>query len=101
MREPLQESTAAAWQVSDLQVSSELALAECLHEKAPLIRTAVNDADFRKAYAFVAEIVPLIEKLFEDVMIMVEDEKLRNARLGLLKSCVEALGCLGDLTLLA
>ncbi|WP_368293154.1 glycine--tRNA ligase subunit beta [Dehalobacter sp. TBBPA1] len=95
------KAAAAAWQVSDLQVSSELALAECLHEKAPLIRTAVNDADFRKAYAFAAEIVPLIEKLFEDVMIMVEDEKLRNARLGLLKSCVEALGCLGDLTLLA
>jgi len=34
-------------------------------------------------------------------MIMVEDEQLRTARLGLLRDCVKTLGCLGDLTLLA
>jgi glycyl-tRNA synthetase beta chain len=45
--------------------------------------------------------VPKIEQLFEAVMIMVEDEKLRNARLGLLQDCARLLNALGDLTLLA
>ncbi|MGI6451639.1 MAG: glycine--tRNA ligase subunit beta [Desulfitobacteriia bacterium] len=91
----------AAWQPADLQDSTEIELAKALEVKAPLIREAVNKTAYRQAYALARELVPLIEKLFDAVMIMAEDEKLRKARLGLLQECVQALGCLGDLTLLA
>jgi len=91
----------ADWQPADLQDSTEKELAEMLEAKTPLIRAAVDATDYSRAYALAGELVPLIEKLFDSVMIMVEDKKLRQARLGLLQKCVQALGCLGDLTLLA
>lgn len=90
-----------AWSISDLVDRSEIKLAEMLLETGPEIRNAVQKNDYIQAFAKASELVPFIEKLFDSVMIMVEDEQLRNARLGLLTKCVEALGCLGDLTLLA
>jgi len=56
--------------------------------------------DFAEAYKLAGELVPLIEDLFQAVMIMVEDADLRVARLALLRQCVEMLGCLGDLSVL-
>jgi len=91
----------AQWQISDLVDPSEIDLAKSVQEKEPLIQEAINGADYCQAYSVAAELVPLIEKLFEAVMIMVEDEKVRNARLGLLQDCVRLLNSLGDLALLA
>lgn len=91
----------ARWDIADLSDPTEIELAKELQVKAPRIRDSLAKADFNGAYGLASEVVPLIEKLFDDVMIMAENEKLRNARLGLLQECVHALGCLGDLTLLA
>jgi len=89
------------WSVSDLEDRSEIELADSLQEKDSQIKEAVAKDDFHQAYTLAAGLVPQIEKLFESVMIMVDEEKLRNARLGLLVECVQNLGCLGDLTLLS
>lgn len=93
--------TRADWSIADLSDSTEIELARALKEKAPLISQALSENDNSRAYSLAAELVPQIEKLFDAVMIMVEEEKLKNARLGLLQECVKCLGCLGELTLLA
>jgi glycyl-tRNA synthetase beta chain len=92
------KATGTNWSISDLHDSSEMELARVLLAKVPQIAENVSKADFSRAYSLAAELVPLIEKLFDSVMIMVEEEKLRHARLGLLQECVKSLGCLGDLT---
>jgi glycyl-tRNA synthetase beta chain len=62
--------------------------------------TYINMGQYEKAFELAKELVPFIEVLFQRVMIMVEDENLKNARLALLRQCVEMLGCLGDLSFL-
>jgi len=91
----------AKWNAEDLVDASEKDLAKALADKSPKVFAACQQLAFAEAYAVASELVPFIEKLFDSVMIMVEDEKLRTARLGLLRDCVQTLGCLGDLTLLA
>ncbi|MGI5901686.1 MAG: glycine--tRNA ligase subunit beta [Desulfitobacteriia bacterium] len=91
----------ATWDKKHLIDPVEIVLADTLQKISPQIDKAVEDDDFLKAYSIAVKLVPLIENLFEAVMIMVEEEKVRNARLGLLRECVKTMGCLGDLTLLA
>ena len=81
--------------------SAEIALAEAVALRRERFDSLLAAGDFGGAYRVAAEIVPLIEQLFAAVMIMVEDEELKKARLALLGQCVELLGCLGDLSLLA
>jgi glycyl-tRNA synthetase beta chain len=95
------KATGAAWAYSDLIDPSEIQLGKSLQEKEPFINEALGLRDFDGAYALAAQLVPQIEKLFDSVMIMVEDEKVRNARLGLLQGCVRLLSCIGELSLLA
>ncbi len=79
---------------------AEIALAEAIALRRERFDSLVAGGDFAGAHRVAAEIVPLIEKLFAAVMIMVEEEALKKARLALLGQCVEMLGCLGDLSLL-
>ena len=60
----------------------------------------LTKGEYELAFRLASELVPLIETLFQAVMIMVEDESLKKARLALLGQCVEMLGCLGDLSFL-
>lgn len=89
------------WSEYSLSDVAEITLAKSLKSLLPRIQHAADSTDFEEAYTLAFSLVPLIEQLFDSVMIMTEDEVLRNARLGLLQGCVKALGCLGDLTLLA
>ena len=95
------KATTTEWSEYDLKEVPEIVLAKSLKSTAPQIEEALAKTDYEEAYTLAAEMVPLIEQLFDAVMIMAEDEKLRNARLGMLQDCVKALGCVGDLTLLA
>lgn len=88
------------WSFNDLLDRSELDVLGELIETAPLVAQAVQESDYEQAFRKAARIVPYIEKLFDSVMIMAEEENIRRARLGLLSKCVEVLSCLGDLTLL-
>jgi glycyl-tRNA synthetase beta chain len=85
----------------DLVDPAEIALSEAISLRKERFDNLVMMGEYDKAYHVASELVPFIEKLFEAVMIMVEDEKLKQARLALLSECVEMLGCLGDLSLLA
>ncbi|RNC29875.1 MAG: Glycine--tRNA ligase beta subunit [Candidatus Dichloromethanomonas elyunquensis] len=90
-----------SWASTDLTDPSEIKLANFLQHNAHSVHQALQKGDYAGAFSQAARLVPLIEEFFDAVMIMVEDEKVRNARLGLLAECVKQLSCLGDLTLLA
>jgi glycyl-tRNA synthetase beta chain len=81
--------------------ATEIALANGISLRRERFDQAISMGDFAEGYMLAGELVPLIEALFLAVMIMVEDADLRVARLALLSQCVEMLGCLGDLSVLA
>lgn len=89
------------WQKEYLNAPAEIQLVKALEVRHDHLRELVDELDYAGAYALAAEIVPLIETLFAEVMIMAEDEQVKAARLGLLQECVRTLGYLGDLSLLA
>jgi glycyl-tRNA synthetase beta chain len=79
---------------------AEINLAREIQARNPAFADCLLKRNYETAYAIASELVPFIESLFLSVMIMVEDENLRKARLALLQQCVGMLGCLGDLSLL-
>jgi len=80
---------------------TEIALAEGISSRRQHFNEMIRLGDYEDAYDLAWELVPQIEALFQAVMIMVDDEDLKRARLALLGQCVEMLGCLGDLSVLA
>lgn len=80
---------------------AEIELSEAICLRKERFDNLVIMGEYDQAYHVASELVPSIEKLFLAVMIMVEDEELKQARLALLSECVEILGCLGDLSVLA
>ena len=65
---------------------AELALAKEVERLAPVIESAVSSGTgYRQAFAEAAKTGPAVAKFFDDVMVMAEDPKLRDARLRLLR----------------
>ncbi|AFQ45812.1 glycine--tRNA ligase subunit beta [Desulfosporosinus meridiei] len=81
--------------------ATEIALAKGISSRRQGFDEMIELGNYEEAYDLAWELVPQIEALFQAVMIMVEDEDLKKARLALLGQCVEMLGCLGELSLLA
>ncbi|MEO6410841.1 MAG: glycine--tRNA ligase subunit beta [Burkholderiaceae bacterium] len=69
-----------------LTEASEMALAAEVDRLAPAIESAVRSGTgYRQAFAEAAKAGPAVAKFFDDVMVMAEDPKLRDARLRLLR----------------
>ncbi|HBV86107.1 MAG TPA: glycine--tRNA ligase subunit beta [Desulfosporosinus sp.] len=81
--------------------ATEIALAEGISSRRQRFEEMIGAGNYEAAYDLAWELVPQIEALFQAVMIMVEDEGLKRARLALLSQCVKMLGCLGELSVLA
>lgn len=81
--------------------AAETALEQGISMRQEAFKHAEAKGDYAEAYKLAGELVPQIEALFQAVMIMVDDESLKKARLALLGQCVVMLGCLGDLSVLA
>ncbi len=56
----------------------------------------IEAGDYGKALEIIADLKTPIDNLFDKVMVMVEDEKLRNNRLGLLRAIAEFFGRIAD-----
>jgi len=87
--------------ISLLVDATELALQNAISLRRVRFDQTLASGNYVMAYSLAEELVYHIEALFQAVMIMVEDEALKRNRLALLGQCVEMLGCLGDLSLLA
>ncbi|MDD4346608.1 MAG: glycine--tRNA ligase subunit beta [Desulfitobacteriaceae bacterium] len=83
-----------------LSDDAEVNLARELSLRKQTYLNYLNQGQYEQAFELASELIPLIEVLFQRVMIMVEDENLKNARLALLRQAVAMLGCLGDLSFL-
>ena len=77
---------------------AEKMLIEALGQASPRIEAAVAERDFREALAAAAELGPPVDRFFDEVLVMAEDERIRANRLRLLLDVRDAVGALGDLS---
>ena len=65
---------------------AEIALANEVDRLAPVVdAVAASGSGYRKAFAEAAKAGPAVATFFDDVMVMTDDAKLRDARLRLLR----------------
>ncbi|ASJ98516.1 glycine--tRNA ligase subunit beta [Shewanella marisflavi] len=67
-----------------LQESAEQALANKLNELQPQLEPLFANADYQQALALLASLRESVDTFFEDVMVMADDEALKQNRLALL-----------------
>ena len=79
---------------------AERALIDALAAASPRIEAAVSERDFRAAIVAAAELGAPIDRFFDEVLVMAEDERVRANRLRLLLDVRDAVGLLGDLSLI-
>jgi glycyl-tRNA synthetase beta chain len=75
---------------SRLKEPAELALFDEIEQRQRRIETAIAAGDFRRAFAEAAKFGPAVDRFFTEVFVMVDDAKLKLARLQLMKR-LEAL----------
>jgi len=77
---------------------AEVALLETLGAVAPRIEAAVAAREFGEALAAASELGPPVDRFFDEVLVMAEDEAVRANRLRLLLDVRDAVDLLGDLS---
>jgi len=77
---------------------AEKALLKEVQSTSSAVTKHVEERDFNAAFAAIASLRPAVDQFFEDVMVMAEDESLRNARLGLLSKINQIFSPLADFT---
>lgn len=68
-----------------LQEDAEKALAKAVAEKTIQIEPLFAQGNFKAVLEQLAELRPVVDKFFDEVMVMADDEAVRNNRLALLK----------------
>lgn len=79
-----------------LQEPAEKELAAALEKLAPKFRQHYADGDYDALFDLLYQLKPVVDGFFTDVMVMCEDQKLRNNRLNLLYALVGELRGLAD-----
>jgi glycyl-tRNA synthetase beta chain len=77
---------------------AEAALLAGLRERTPVIRGAAARSDYRAAFTAIAALQPPVAAFFDDVLVMAEDERLRQARLGLVAALRDLIVEIADLS---
>jgi glycyl-tRNA synthetase beta chain len=80
-----------------LTEEAEQDVATALAEVEPELTAALETADFETAVAAGAKLGPKLDRFFEEVLVMHEDDAVRQNRLRLLLDVRDTLGTLGDL----
>jgi glycyl-tRNA synthetase beta chain len=91
------EKAAAKVDQKLLTEPAERVVAAALEEVEPEIAAALETADFAAAVEAGARLGPVLHRFFEDVLVMAEDQKVRENRLRLLLDVRDTLRALGDL----
>jgi glycyl-tRNA synthetase beta chain len=90
----LAKGASPEWATDVLEDGAEKALAEALNAA----RDTLTGQDLDDAVAEAERLAPVVHRFFEEVMVMHENEELRNNRLGLLADVRDTVGMLGDLS---
>lgn len=83
-----------------LAEAAEQALAAKLAELQPQLAPLFADADYQQALTLLASLRESVDQFFEDVMVMADDEALKNNRLALLNNLREQFLHVADISLL-
>ncbi len=79
-----------------LQLQIEKELAQVIEQTARSVERSRAARDYDEALREIAELRPLIDNFFDDVMVMVDDENLRANRLALLQTVVKEFSTIAD-----
>ncbi|BDA58544.1 glycine--tRNA ligase subunit beta [Shewanella xiamenensis] len=83
-----------------LAEAAEQALAAKLAELQPLLAPLFANADYQQALTLLASLRESVDQFFEDVMVMADDEAMKNNRLALLNNLREQFLHVADISLL-
>ena len=81
-----------------LKEPAEAALLAELDARRPRIERAARSADYRLAFGEIAGLRPAVDRFFTDVFVMVDDERLRTARLKLMSDLRDLILELADIS---
>jgi glycyl-tRNA synthetase beta chain len=93
-----EEGAADALDPALLIEEAETELVQALERVDPQIAAALDAGDFGVAVESAAELGPLLDRFFEDVLVIAEDRAVRANRLRLLLNVRDTLGRLGELS---
>jgi glycyl-tRNA synthetase beta chain len=79
-----------------LTEEAELQLARAVESEEARIAREVEEGDFEAAFEAAATLAPVVERFFDEVLVMAEDASVRTNRLRLLSELRDAVGALGD-----
>jgi glycyl-tRNA synthetase beta chain len=77
---------------------AERALLEALDARRPRIAQATAQADYKRAFAEIAGLRPVVDRFFIEVFVMAEDARLRTARLTLMAELRDSILALADIS---
>jgi glycyl-tRNA synthetase beta chain len=77
---------------------AEQALWSHVDARAPVIRDAAARGDYREAFAGIAALQPAVATFFDDVLVMTDDEPLRQARLALVAALRDLILDIADIS---
>jgi glycyl-tRNA synthetase beta chain len=83
---------------SALTAPAEQALVAELDARRPRVDQAVRSADYRHAFAEIAGLRPVVDRFFNDVFVMVDEARLRTARLTLMAELRDLILALADIS---
>jgi len=79
-----------------LEEDAEKALFEAFQDVSARSKPLIEEGNYAQALEIIAELKSPIDTLFDKVMVMVEDEKLRNNRLGMLRQIADFFAQIAD-----
>lgn len=81
-----------------LEHRAEKELFSALTEKRKLINSHYKNGEYSEVMTFLAQLKPEVDNFFDNVMVMVDDTKVRNNRLALLHELKELFNCVADIS---
>jgi len=88
----------ASEDLSALSEAAEVSLRGELQQRQQVIDAAIAAGDYRRGFAEAAKFAPAVDKFFTDVFVMVDDQRLRTARLALMKRLESTILKLADIS---
>jgi glycyl-tRNA synthetase beta chain len=85
-----------AFDPAALSDDAERALAQEMQRVAPRVRELASQGNYAAALAEIATIRPAVDRFFDKVMVMVEDDKVRANRLALLQVLLNEFSTIAD-----
>lgn len=83
-----------------LSEAAEIALAEQVEQQSRTLQPLFEQREYQQALASLAGLRSVVDTFFDDVMVMVDDETVRNNRLALLKQLRDLFLEIADISLL-